>query len=239
MNTGMPNSKETTTQDAWLQARMELLAREKEFTRLRDELSARRRALPRHRLEKSYTFEGKDGPVTLDELFGRHDQLLVYHFMYGTDWEAGCPSCSFWADHFDAMIPHLAARNTAFAVVSKGPISKLVAYAERMGWNFRWVSSSNNTFNEDFFVSFSADEVERKDPHYNFRTLPPMSPEMPGASAFARESKGIFRTYSTYARGLDILNPTYHWLDLTAKGRDEDELPFTMAWVRRHDEYDS
>jgi predicted dithiol-disulfide oxidoreductase (DUF899 family) len=182
-------------------------------------------------------FEGPSGDVSLEALFGGHSQLIVYHFMFGPEWEAGCSSCTFWADHFDPMIAHLGARDTAFAVVSRAPLTKLRAYAERMGWHFTWVSSANNDFNHEFAVSFDEQQLERGDKLYNFGTLAPMSSEMPGASVFLRSGDGILHTYSTYTRGLDILNGTYHWLDLTPKGRDEAGLPYTMAWVKRHDEY--
>ncbi|MEM6991973.1 MAG: DUF899 domain-containing protein [Myxococcota bacterium] len=232
----MPNSNEITDKDGWLGARRELLAREKELTRLRDEVSQLRRELPRQRIATAYRFESTTGSKSLSDLFGAHRQLLVYHFMFGTDWDAGCPSCSFWADQFDAMIPHLAQRDSAFVVVSKAPLAKLQAFRERMGWGFEWVSSADSTFNEDFAVSFTEAEVESKDKIYNFGTMAP-GREMPGASAFVRDGDDVFRTYSTYSRGLDMLNATYHWLDLSALGRDEAELPWPMAWVKRHDEY--
>lgn len=218
------------------EARLELLAREKELTRLRDEVSALRRKLPRRKVE-DYAFAGPNGTVKLSELFGPHDQLLVYHFMFGPDWEAGCPSCTFWADHFDPMIPHLAARNCAFAVVSRAPVPKLAAYAERMGWRFPWVSSQSNSFNTDFAVTFTEAQVASKEKLYNHGTQAPMGQEMPGASTFIKEGDDVLHTYSTYTRGLDILNTTYHWLDLAPKGRDEAGLPYSMAWVKRHDEY--
>ncbi len=232
----MQSPPEVTDMASWLQARKQLLAREKELTRLRDEVSALRRALPRRRLQTEYVFDGQNGPTPLIELFDGCSQLVVYHFMFGPEWEAGCPSCSFWADHFDAHIPHLRARDTGFAVVSRGPLTSLQAYQKRMGWQFTWVSSANNTFNHDFAVSFTPEEVESKRRVYNFGTMT-AHPEMPGVSVFSRDGDTIFHTYSTYGRGLDILNGAYHLLDLTPKGRDEAEFPFPMAWVRRHDEY--
>lgn len=235
----MANPKKIADKQSWLDARRALLAKEKEFTRLRDALSEQRRALPWVRIEEDYIFDSPDGKRTLAELFGSRTQLLVYHFMFGADWDAGCPSCSFWADHFDAMQPHLAERDTSFAAISVAPQAKLTAFAKRMGWRFPWVSSAENTFNRDFAVSFSESDVESSEKLYNFGTKAPQGRELPGASAFVRDGDSIFLTYSTYTRGLDILNGTYHWLDLTAKGRDEAELPWTMAWVRRHDEYES
>ena len=222
--------------EAHHKARLELLAREKELTRLRDEISALRRELPRTKVA-DYEFEGADGKVSLSDLFDGHSQLLVYHFMFGPDWDAGCPSCTFWADHFDAMVPHLAQRDCAFAAISSAPVPKLQAYAERMGWKFRWVSSQHNSFNQDFAVTFTEEQVASKDKLYNHGTLAPMGREMPGASTFIKEGGDVLHAYSTYTRGLDILNGTYHWLDIAPKGRDEESLPWPMAWVKRHDEY--
>ncbi|MCA9689355.1 MAG: DUF899 domain-containing protein [Myxococcales bacterium] len=234
----MPSSHEITDDEQWLAARTQLLAREKELTRLRDEVNALRRALPYRRIERAYTFAGEDGERTLRDLFGDSSQLLVYHFMYGPGWDAGCPSCSFWADHFDPMIPHLLARDTAFAVISRAPFATLRAYAERMGWRFPWYSSNANSFNRDFGVTFTEEQVASKERLYNYGTSGAFA-EAPGASAFLRDGDAVLHTYSTYARGLDILNGTYHWLDITAKGRDEAGLPWPMAWLKRHDEYAS
>ncbi|MCH9682577.1 MAG: DUF899 domain-containing protein [Deltaproteobacteria bacterium] len=233
----MVNSQPNPGPDAWLDARRALLVREKELTRLRDEVSALRRALPHRPMERAYVFDSPQGPRSMLDLFGDSQQLLVYHFMFGPDWEAGCPSCTFWADHFDPMIPHLRARDTAFAVVSSAPLAKLQPYAERMGWRFPWVCSATNEFNREFAVTFSEQEVAGRSPLYNFGTQSAHGQQMPGASAFLRKGDEIVHTYSTYSRGLDILNGTYHWLDLTAKGRDEAQLTHPMAWVRRHDEY--
>ncbi len=223
------------SQSEWLEASRAQLAREKEFTRLREELAEERRALPWVKVEKDYVFEAPEGRVTLGDLFAGRGQLIVQHFMFGPDWNEGCPSCSFWSDNFNGIDVHLAHRDTSFVVVSRGPIDKLEAYRKRMGWTFRWVSSLNNDFNFDYGVSFPADE---KGPKYNLETQAPYGEEAPGLSAFRRGEDGaIYRTYSTYARGLDMLNGAYHLLDITAKGRDEKELSFSMAWVRRHDRY--
>ena len=219
----------------WLEASRAQLAREKEFTRLRDELARERRELPWMKVEKTYVFDAPEGKVTLADLFNGKGQLIVQHFMFGPDWNEGCPSCSFWTDNFSNIAVHLDHRDTAFALVSRGPIERLEAYRKRMGWNLRWVSSLHNDFNFDFAVSF---EPEEKAKTYNFGTLAPYGQETPGLSAFRRDEDGtIYRTYSTYARGLDVLNGAYHLLDMTSKGRDEDGLPFSMAWVRRHDKY--
>lgn len=224
--------------DEWLAARLELLDAEKELDRRRDAVSAARRELPWVRVETDYEFAGPDGPVTLGELFGERSQLIVYHFMYGPDWEdGGCPSCSYLADHFDGMLPHLAARDTSFVAVSRATVAQIEAYQRRLGWRFPWVSSAGNDFNRDYEVSFTPGELSNG-VRYNYRDgVEFPSTEAPGVSVFYRDGGEVFHTYSTYARGLDHLIGTYNWLDLTPKGRNEDDLPYTMAWVRRHDEY--
>jgi len=219
----------------WLEARRALLAEEKALTRQRDAVAAKRRALPWVRVERDYRFETPDGAATLPELFGPHRQLLVYHFMFGPDWAQGCPSCSFWADSFDGNVAHLAARDIAFVAVSRAPLDRLEAYRERMGWTFPWVSSAGSDFNFDFRVSATEAQLERGEMFYNFRDTK-ASEELPGASAFYRDEDGaVFHTYSCYSRGLDPLNAAYQWIDLAPKGRDEDDLPWSMAWVKRHE----
>jgi len=220
--------------EEWLKAQQTHLAREKEFTRRRDELAHARRELPWERIEKNYVFDAPEGKVTLADLFDGKGQLIVQHFMFGPDWNEGCPSCSFRTDNFNGVDVHLAHRDTGFVLVSRGPIAKLEAYRKRMGWTVRWVSSLNNDFNFDFGVSFKPDEQDAK---YNLDTKKPYGQENPGLSAFRKGEDGaIYRTYSTYARGLDVLNGTYHLLDMTSKGRAEDpEHP--MSWVKRHDRY--
>jgi len=223
------------SQSEWLDASRAQLAKEKAFTRLREEFAEERRAMPWVKVEKDYVFEAPEGRVTLGDLFAGRGQLIVQHFMFGPDWNEGCPSCSFWSDNFNGIDVHLAHRDTSFVAVSRGPIDRLEAYRKRMGWTFRWVSSLDNDFNFDFGVSFPPDE---KAPKYNHDTLAPYGQEAPGLSAFRRGEDGaIYRTYSTYARGLDMLNGAYQLLDITSKGRDEKELSFSMAWVRRHDRY--
>jgi predicted dithiol-disulfide oxidoreductase (DUF899 family) len=223
------------SQSEWLEASRAQLAKEKEFTRRREELAEERRAMPWVKVEKDYVFEAPEGRVTLGDLFAGRGQLIVQHFMFGPDWNEGCPSCSFWSDNFNGIDVHLAHRDTAFVAVSRGPIDRLEAYRKRMGWTFRWVSSLHNDFNFDFGVSFPPDETA---PKYNHDTLAPYGQEAPGLSAFRRGEDGvIYRTYSTYARGLDMLNGAYQLLDITSKGRDEKALSFSMAWVRRHDRY--
>jgi predicted dithiol-disulfide oxidoreductase (DUF899 family) len=219
----------------WTTARLKLLEREKAFTKARDALSAERRALPWEKVEMNYVFEGERGKVSLADLFAGRGQLIVYHFMFGPDWEAGCKSCTFWADNFERIVVHLNARDTNLVLISRGPYDRLAAYKKRMGWTMEWVSSLGNSFNQDFAVSFSPDEIDKK--HYNFGTLAPESEEMPGISVFAKDGDTVFHTYSTYARGIDMLNGTYHLLDLVPKGRDEANLGFTMEWLRRRDEY--
>lgn len=218
----------------WVEARKALMAKEKEFTRLREELARERRALPWERVEKPYAFETPEGPATLADLFGGNNQLIVYHFMFGPDYKEGCPSCSFWADNFNGIDKHLAARDTAFVAISRAPLSMFAPYKQRMGWNFRWVSSAPSDFNYDYGVSRRPGE---KTIGYNYGTIPRDSDEMPGVSTFIRRDGQVFHTYSVYARGIDNVNGTYQLLDLTAKGRDEEGLPWPMAWVRRHDKY--
>jgi predicted dithiol-disulfide oxidoreductase (DUF899 family) len=222
--------------DEWIAARKQLLAKEKEFTVLRDELSRQRRNLPWEAVDKEYTFEGPDGRQTLSHLFNGRSQLIVYHFMFHPSWDAGCPHCSHWADNFNGVIVHLNQRDVTMIAVSRAPYSKLAAYKKRMGWSFTWVSSSDSDFNFDYHVSFTLEEVEKKQAFYNFTTQNPRSPEREGVSVFHKAPDGrVFHTYSTYARGIDMMNVDYQYLDLAPKGRDEgDRGPF---WVRRHDEY--
>ena len=222
--------------DAWIAARQQLLIKEKEFTKLRDELSQQRRELPWERVDKNYLFEGPDGRETLAQLFAGRSQLVVYHFMFGPDWQAGCPHCSFWADNFDGIIEHLNQRDTTMVVASRASPAKLAAYKKRMGWHFKWVSSGATDFNFDFQASFTDQAVAEKSAFYNFKRQDPGMSDREGLSVFFKDADGsVFHTYSTYARGIDIINTAYNTLDLAPKGRDEgDRGPF---WVRRHDEY--
>jgi len=225
------------SRDQWVAARKALLAKEKELTAARDRLSAERRALPWVKVEKPYIFDMPGGRRSLAELFAGKSQLLVYHFMLGPDWEEGCPSCSYLADHFDGAVIHLAQRDVAFVVVSRAPLSQIETFKQRMGWRFNWVSSFGSDFNFDYHVSLPADQVN-SEVDYNYEKQVVGSDEMPGASAFFKADNGdVFHTYSAYARGLDILVGTYNWLDLAPKGRNEEDLPWTMAWVRHHDRY--
>jgi predicted dithiol-disulfide oxidoreductase (DUF899 family) len=227
------------SQAEWLAARKEFLAKEKEFTRLRDELSRQRRELPWEKVEKQYVFEGPSGKVTLADLFNGRSQLIVYHFMFGPGWSAGCPSCSFMADHFDGPAIHLANRDVTLAAISRAPIAEIEAFKKRMGWRFHWVSSYGSDFNYDYHVSFTPEEQAKGKVNYNYDLTEFPSEEGPGLSVFSKDANGdIFHSYSSYARGLDHLVGAYNFLDLAPKGRDEDGLAFTMAWVRHHDKYD-
>jgi predicted dithiol-disulfide oxidoreductase (DUF899 family) len=225
------------SQNEWLTARKALLAKEKEFSKARDALSAARRELPWVKIEKNHVFDGPQGKEPLADLFGGKSQLIVYHFMLGPGWVQGCPSCSFLADHFDGAVAHLAQRDVALVVVSRAPLGEIEAYKKRMGWKFKWVSSYGNDFNRDFHVSFTKEETE-KGAEYNYMVGKIPSEELPGLSAFIKDGAAVYHTYSSYARGLDTLVGTYNFLDLAPKGRDEDGLPWSMAWVRRHDEYE-
>ncbi|HEX6664554.1 MAG TPA: DUF899 domain-containing protein [Gaiellaceae bacterium] len=220
----------------WLKARTALLDDEKEFTRLRDELSRKRRELPWEAVEKEYIFDGESGRQTLSELFDGRSQLIVYHFMFGPDDEQGCKSCSFWADNFDRNIVHLNARDVSMVAVSRAPYERLAAYRKRMGWSFDWLSSAENDFNFDFGVSFTPEERETGGV-YNYSARSGLGPDREGVSVFKEDEGGkVFHTYSAYARGIDMLNAAYNYLDLVPKGRDEDPGP-PQSWVRRRDEY--
>jgi len=232
------NHSKVVSRDEWLAARKQHLKKEKEFTRLRDKLSAERRELPWVKVEKNYVFDGPKGKETLADLFDGRSQLIVYHFMFGPEWEQGCPSCSFLSDHIDGSVVHLAHRDVTFVVVSRAPLPKIEAFKKRMGWRFKWVSSYGNDFNFDYHVSFTKDEMAKGKVYYNYDKNEFPSDEGPGTSVFYKDGTGdIFHTYSAYARGLDMLVGAYNYLDLVPKGRDEAELPWTMAWVRHHDKY--
>ena len=224
--------------EAWTRARRELLAKEKELTRMRDQLSRERRELPWVRVENNYVFEGEDGKATLGDLFEGRSQLIVYHFMFDPGWEAGCKSCSFWADNFNGIIVHLNHRDASMVAISRAPYEKLAAYRRRMGWEFKWLSSFGNDFNRDFHVSHTPEELAKGEGYYNYTRQKPYASEAPGISVFFKDPQGaVFHTYSCYARGLDMLNGAYHYLDLLPTGRDEASLPFHSDWLRRHDEY--
>jgi predicted dithiol-disulfide oxidoreductase (DUF899 family) len=223
--------------EEWLAARTAFLAKEKEFTRRRDELTLERQGLPWEAVTKDYTFEGAGGKQTLAELFDGRSQLIVYHFMFEPEWDAGCKHCSFWADNFNGIVVHVNHRDITVIAVSRAPYAKLAAYRKRMGWSFNWVSSFGSDFNFDFGVSFTPEQQARKEALYNYATQNPGHAEREGATVFYRDPAGqVFHTYSAYSRGIDMLNTAYHYIDLTPKGRDEGDTP--QRWVRRHDEYD-
>ena len=237
----MTNSLEEhkiVSENDWVEARKSLLIKEKEFTVLRDKLNQQRRELPWKAVNKEYLFEGPNGKETLTELFDGRSQLIVYHFMFDPSWDAGCPHCSFWADNFDDIIVHLNQRDVTMIVASRAPYSKLAEYERRMGWDFKWVSSYDSDFNFDFDVSFTPEELDKKEAFYNYNLQDTNSPEREGVSVFYKDpASQVFHTYSAYARGIDMLNVAYHYLDLVPKGRDEEDHEFRQFWVRRHDEY--
>lgn len=230
------NEPEVVGLDQWLDARREFMDREKAFTRERDDLSRARRSLPWTEVTTEYTLIGEHGSTSLAEAFDGRGQLIVYHFMFGPDWGEGCPSCSFWADNYNGTEAHLAQRDTSLVAVSSAPIGELLGYRARMGWDFPWFSAGDSQFNHDFGVTFT-DEAVAAGNNYNFGTQGFPGSEAPGISVFIRRDESIYLTYQTFARGLDMLNGAYHMLDLTPKGRDEADLDYPMAWLRRHDSY--
>lgn len=227
------------SQERWVAERKTLLAREKELTRLHDQIARERRALPWERVEKAYTFDAPEGRRTLADLFEGRRQLLVQHFMLGPDWEQGCPSCSFMADHTDGMNMHLAHRDITLVAISRAPLAEIERFRHRMGWQFKWVSSNGCHFNYDFRVSFSSQDRTSGELVYNFATQPFQGEEAPGISVFYKNDAGeVFHTYSTYGRGVEVMMGAYNLIDLTPKGRDEESLSYGMEWVRHHDRYE-
>ena len=230
--------RKIVSRDEWLELRKAHLEREKEFTKLRDELTHERQQLPWVRIDKDYQFESADGKHSLADLFANRKQLLIYHFMFGPDWEEGCPSCSFWADNYNGIDVHLAHRDTTLLAISNTSMEKIAAYRERMGWTFNWVSSLGSDFNQDFNVTFTESEVAKGEMYYNYSMTRFPSTEGPGISVLFKDDAGdIYHTYSCYSRGLDMLNTAYHMLDLTPLGRNETGKG-NMYWLRRHDQYD-
>lgn len=227
------------SQREWLDARVALLAKEKALTRQHDELARERQQLPWVRVEKNYLFESPDGRKMLGDLFGDKSQLLIYHFMFGPEWEQGCPSCSMAADTMDANYVHLTQGDIGFAMVSRAPMAKIAAFKKRMGWSVPWVSSYRSDFNYDFAVSFAGNDAKGSN-WYNFATSGHPAEEAPGVSAFYKDAHGtLYRTYSTYGRGLEGILGVYALLDIAPRGRDEDKLPWPMAWVKHHDRYET
>lgn len=224
--------------EEWVKQRRELLAKEKEFTRLRDQLNQARRDLPWERVAKRYEFDGPGGKVTLAEAFEGRSQLVVYHFMFAPEWENGCKSCSFWADNFNGIVPHLNQRDATFAAISRAPLPKLQAFAKRLGWSFKWLSSAGSDFNYDYNVSFRPEDIAAGRAVYNYRPTTMNMSDLPGISVFFRDEEDtVFHTYSTYSRGIDMFNTAYNYLDIVPKGRDEAGLQHAMAWVKLHDQY--
>ncbi|MGZ5171053.1 MAG: DUF899 domain-containing protein [Burkholderiales bacterium] len=225
--------------DRWIAERRKLLAREKELTHLRDEIACERRALPWVRIEKNYVFDAPEGRRTLAELFEGRRQLLLQHFMFAPGWEQGCPSCSFMADHTDGMNVHLKPRDVTLVAISRAPLGDIERFRNRMGWQFKWVSSHGSDFNYDFGVSFRPEEQAKGKVYYNYAMQPFPTEEAPGISVFYKDDSGdVFHTYSTYGRGVEVMMGTYNLLDLTPKGRDENDVPYKMEWVRHHDRYE-
>ena len=223
----------------WLAARKALLVKEKKFTHLREQLAQQRRLLPWVKVEKEYLFEGPKGRETLSDLFDGKSQLVVYHFMFGPDWEEGCSHCSFWADHYDGMVVHLNQRDVSFVAVSRAPLAEILPFKKRMGWEFKWVSSFPNDFNYDYHASFRPEEIKKGSVFYNYENVDMGDmTDREGISVFFKDKKGkIFQTYATFARGIDMVNTTYQFLDLVPKGRDE-KPDDPQDWVRYHDRYD-
>jgi predicted dithiol-disulfide oxidoreductase (DUF899 family) len=229
-------NRKVVSQKEWLVARKKFLAKEKKFSKLRDELALQRRKLPWVKIKQDYVFNGPTGKVTLGDLFGRKSQLIIYHFMFGPGWKDGCPHCSFWADHYDSVNVHIGQRDTAFAVVSRAPWKEIAPFKKRMGWKFKWVSSFGSDFNFDFGVSFTPEQVRKGVLPYNYGTVKMKIDEREGVSAFYRDKNDLYHTYSSYARGIDLMNTTYNFVDLTTKGRDE-KPGEAQDWVRYKDEY--
>ena len=246
-NTSTATASKSTTphrivsEEEWLKARQELLAKEKKLMREHDALAAERRALPWVKVEKNYLFDTPGGQKTLGELFEGRSQLLVYHLMFAPDWEAACLGCSYVSDHFDGAVWHLANRDVTLVAVSRAPLAKFAQFKQRMGWRFKWYSSFGSDFNRDFHVSFTREEMTRGKMFYNYKFQSYPMEEGHGLSAFYQDALGnVFHTYSTYGRGVEAFINTYNLLDLAPKGRDEqDQKPMPMAWVRHHDKYES
>jgi predicted dithiol-disulfide oxidoreductase (DUF899 family) len=227
------------SREEWLAARLQHLAREKELTRARDELSRQRQELPWTRVDRTYVFEGPDGHESLGDLFAGRGQLIVYHFMFDPGWAEGCKSCSFWVDNFDGIVVHLNHRDSSLVLVSRAPLETLQAFRRRMGWRVKWVSSLHTDFNRDYHVSFTPEELTGGQAYYNYAKGSFPVAEAPGISVFAKDADGtIYHTYSCYARGLDMVNGAYHLMDLLPKGRDEEGLTYSMEWLRHHDRYE-
>lgn len=239
MSTRTVDNPKVVLREEWLDARKKLLAREKQLTRERDAVAAERRKLPWVKVEKNYVFDSPSGKKTLADLFGGKSQLIIYHLMFGPEWQEACPSCSFNMDHTDPTLVHLAQRDVAFAAVSRAPISKIETFKKRLGWKFNWVSSYGSDFNYDYHVSFTPEQLAQGKVEFNFEMTQFPSGEAPGVSVFYKNKNGnIFHTYSAYGRGTETTMNTYNYLDYAPKGRDEEGLRFSMSWLRHHDRYE-
>jgi predicted dithiol-disulfide oxidoreductase (DUF899 family) len=235
-DSGSVKEHPVVSREAWLKARSAFLAKEKEFTRLRDDLSRQRRELPWERVEKNYAFDGPGGEESLTDLFGNRSQLIVYHFMFNPASDEGCKHCSFWADNFNGVPAHLNHRDVSFVAISRAPLAKIDPFKKRMGWSFKWVSSARTDFNYDYQASFTPEAIESGTLFYNYTNQPGKMSDREGVSVFYKDAIGaIFHTYSAYARGIDMLNAAYHYIDLVPKGRDEGDSP--QSWVQYHDRY--
>ena len=232
-------AKNVVSEKEWLEARLALLAKEKAFDKQRDELTRARQEMPWVKVDTNYIFDGPTGKESLSDLFGECNQLIVYHFMYAPSWgDEPCKSCSFWADNFNGITEHLKARDVSFVLISKATYPQIEAYKRRMGWSLTWLSSHDNTFNRDYHVSFTPEEMAKENGYYNYKHQRTPAEELPGISVFAKDEKGaLYHTYSSYGRGTDMINGAYHLLDRVPKGRDEDGLPWNQAWIQRRDEY--
>jgi predicted dithiol-disulfide oxidoreductase (DUF899 family) len=235
-NSSIINEHPVVSHEAWLKARSAFLAKEKEFTRLRDDLGRQRRELPWERVGKNYAFDGPGGEESLADLFGTRSQLIVYHFMFNPASDEGCKHCSFWADSFEGVPAHLNHRDVSFVAVSRAPLAKIEPFKRRMGWSFKWVSSARTDFNYDYQASFTPEAIESGTLFYNYTNQAATMSDREGVSVFYKNAIGdMFHTYSAYARGIDMLNAAYHYIDLVPKGRDEGDSP--QSWVRYHDRY--
>ncbi len=239
MNTNLIERPKVVSRVEWLTARKELLANEKRLTRQRDEIDRQRRALPWVKVEKNYSFDGPDGPRTLDDLFDGRSQLIVSHFMFGPGWKEGCVGCSFRSDHVDGTLAHLEHHDVSLVTISRAPLAEIEAFRLRMGWRFRWLSSYDSDFNFDYRVSFTKEELATGRTDYNYGSSGFLSEEMSGLSVFFKDDAGeIFHTYSTFGRGDEMVDTTYMYLDLTPKGRNETGPHYNLGdWVRHHDRY--
>jgi predicted dithiol-disulfide oxidoreductase (DUF899 family) len=241
MDTVMTTEAHTVvSNEQWVQERKALLVREKELMRLHDQIARERRALPWVRIDKNYVFDTPQGRRSLADLFEGRRQLVVQHFMFTPGAEQGCSHCSYMADHTDGALAHLAQRDTTLVAVSRAPLADIERFRQRMGWHFKWVSSDDGDFNYDFDVSFKPEDLAKGEVYYNYQKQPFPHPDAPGVSVFYKNDAGeVFHTYSTYGRGVEVMMHTYNFLDLTPLGRNEEGLPYTMAWVRYHDRYET